>query len=121
MVQAWPTDSPYPFEAVERLPLFGTRVCLCAPLQKANHTEVNEAINSLLIEEEDFEGLKHSISTYDNFDQVRRGVARNRQIARGTSGLPWSHMSPALQRLKRLLLMQTITATILRWPTRPCG
>ncbi|GLI67875.1 hypothetical protein VaNZ11_012164 [Volvox africanus] len=39
-------------------------------VQKANHAEVNEAINGLLIEEEDFEGLKHSISTYDNFDQL---------------------------------------------------
>ncbi|KAG2483684.1 hypothetical protein HYH03_017487 [Edaphochlamys debaryana] len=39
-------------------------------VQKSNHAEVNEAINGLLIEEEDFEGLKHSISTYDNFDQL---------------------------------------------------
>lgn len=45
--------------------------------QKSNHAEVNEAINGLLIEEEDFEGLKHSITTYDNFDQVgARGRAR---------------------------------------------
>ena len=27
-------------------------------------------MNGLLIEEEDYEGLKHSISTYDNFDQL---------------------------------------------------
>lgn len=40
-------------------------------VQKNNLTEVNEALNGLLIEEEDFEGLQHSISTYDNFDQVR--------------------------------------------------
>jgi hypothetical protein len=32
--------------------------------------QVNEAVNGLLIEEEDFEGLRHSISHYDNFDQL---------------------------------------------------
>lgn len=39
-------------------------------VQKTNILEVNEAVNTLLIEEEDFEGLKHSITHYDNFDQV---------------------------------------------------
>lgn len=43
-------------------------------VQKSNHAEVNEAINGLLIEEEDFEGLKHSITTYDNFDQLGLAV-----------------------------------------------
>lgn len=33
--------------------------------------QVNEAVNDLLIDEEDFEGLKSSIQTFDNFDQVR--------------------------------------------------
>ena len=49
--------------------------------QQHHHTspqqqQVNEAVNDLLIDEEDFEGLKASINTYDNFDQVRgvRGV-----------------------------------------------
>ena len=32
--------------------------------------QVNDALNNLLIEEEDFEALKHSIQSYDNFDQV---------------------------------------------------
>jgi hypothetical protein len=32
-------------------------------------------VNDLLIDEEDFEGLKSSIQTFDNFDQVR--VATN--------------------------------------------
>lgn len=31
---------------------------------------VNEAVNELLIEEEDFAALRESISTYDNFDQL---------------------------------------------------
>lgn len=39
-------------------------------VQKTNILEVNDALNSLLIEEEDYEALKHSIQTYDNFDQV---------------------------------------------------
>jgi hypothetical protein len=33
--------------------------------------QVNEAVNELLVDEEDFEGLRSSITTYDNFDQVR--------------------------------------------------
>jgi hypothetical protein len=32
--------------------------------------QVNEAVNELLIDEEDFEGLRSSITTHDNFDQV---------------------------------------------------
>ena len=39
-------------------------------VQKTNILEVNEAVNELLIEEEDFEGLRSSITTYDNFDQI---------------------------------------------------
>lgn len=39
-------------------------------VQKTNILEVNEAVNDLLIDEEDFEGLKASINTFDNFDQV---------------------------------------------------
>jgi clathrin heavy chain len=38
--------------------------------QKSDVKEVNDALNNLLIEEEDFDALKHSISTYDNFDQL---------------------------------------------------
>jgi len=39
-------------------------------VQKSNLNEVNEAVNELLIEEEDFEGLRSSIETYDNFDKL---------------------------------------------------
>lgn len=39
-------------------------------VQKTNILEVNEAVNTLLVEEEDFDGLRSSINTYDNFDQV---------------------------------------------------
>eukprot|EP00798_Chlamydomonas_sp_ICE-L_P023296 gene23296-30532_t len=38
-------------------------------VQKSNVPEVNEALNSLLVEEEDYVALKHSIEQYDNFDQ----------------------------------------------------
>lgn len=40
-------------------------------VQKANLAAVNEAVNELLIEEDDFSGLRESITTYDNYDQVR--------------------------------------------------
>jgi clathrin heavy chain len=39
-------------------------------VQKNNLSAVNEAVNELLIEEEDWAALKDSISTYDNFDQL---------------------------------------------------
>ena len=39
-------------------------------VQKANLAAVNEAVNELLIEEDDFSGLRESITTYDNYDQV---------------------------------------------------
>jgi len=38
--------------------------------QKDNIAAVNEAVNALLVEEEDVEGLHSSIDSYENFDQV---------------------------------------------------
>lgn len=40
-------------------------------VQQSNLVAVNEAVNDLLIEEHDFEGLRNSIETYDNFDQLQ--------------------------------------------------
>jgi clathrin heavy chain len=39
-------------------------------VQKENLSVVNEAINELAILEEDYEGLRHSIDDFDNFDQI---------------------------------------------------
>jgi clathrin heavy chain len=39
-------------------------------VQKNNLGAVNEAVNELLIEEEDWNALRESTSTYDNFDQL---------------------------------------------------
>jgi clathrin heavy chain len=39
-------------------------------VQHSNLSAVNEALNELYIEEEDYETLRESIDTYDNFDQV---------------------------------------------------
>ena len=47
--------------------VFASLGCACPP-----PLQVNEAVNDLLIDEEDFEGLKSSIASFDNFDQVRR-------------------------------------------------
>jgi len=43
-------------------------------VQEKNIAQVNEAINELLIEEEDYEALRHSVDSYDNFDSI--GLAR---------------------------------------------
>lgn len=39
-------------------------------VQKNNISTVNEAVNDLLVEEEDYEALRISITTYDDFDQL---------------------------------------------------
>ena len=39
-------------------------------VQKTNLAAVNEAVNELLIEEEDYDALRESITTYDNYDQL---------------------------------------------------
>eukprot|EP01038_Epipyxis_sp_PR26KG_P012690 gene12690-17015_t len=39
-------------------------------VQKENLTVVNEAVNEVLIIEEDYEGLRTSIDDFDNFDQI---------------------------------------------------
>jgi clathrin heavy chain len=39
-------------------------------VQKENLSVVNEALNGILVLEEDFEGLRSSIDDYDNFDQL---------------------------------------------------
>jgi len=40
-------------------------------VQRENNKVVNEAINGLLVEEENYESLRESIHDYDNFDQIQ--------------------------------------------------
>ncbi len=48
-----------------------TYVCVCVCVcMCVNHSQVNEALNGLLVEEEDYDGLRHSITHFDNFDHV---------------------------------------------------
>lgn len=53
------------FRKANQLPLIKDYL---VSVQKSNIAAVNEALNSLLVEEEDFEGLRHSITHHDNFD-----------------------------------------------------
>lgn len=39
-------------------------------VQNLNNKAVNEALNSLLIDEEDSQGLRNSIDAFDNFDNI---------------------------------------------------
>ena len=39
-------------------------------MQNINNKAINEALNNLLIEEEDYQGVKTSIDAYDNFDNI---------------------------------------------------
>merc|ERR1712172_303976 len=40
-------------------------------VQNLNNKAVNEALNGLLITEEDYNGLKTSIDAFDNFDNIQ--------------------------------------------------
>lgn len=39
-------------------------------VQSSNNAAVNEALNALYIEEEDYDRLRESIDMHDNFDQI---------------------------------------------------
>lgn len=39
-------------------------------VQTQNNKSVNEALNQVLIDEEDYTGLRSSIDAYDNFDNI---------------------------------------------------
>jgi clathrin heavy chain len=39
-------------------------------VQNINNKAINEALNNLLIEEEDYQGLRNSIDAYDNLDNI---------------------------------------------------
>ncbi len=39
-------------------------------VQRHNNKAINEALNNLLIEEEDYEALQTSIDAYNNFDNI---------------------------------------------------
>ena len=39
-------------------------------VQQNNNKAINEALNQTLIEEEDYEGLRKSIDSFDNFDTI---------------------------------------------------
>jgi len=39
-------------------------------VQSSNVSAVNEALNAIYVEEEDYDRLRESIDLYDNFDQI---------------------------------------------------
>lgn len=55
------------FTKVDHLPLVKPYL---RSVQSLNNKAINEALNGLLIEEEDFQGLRTSIDAFDNFDNI---------------------------------------------------
>ncbi|XP_013785578.1 clathrin heavy chain 1-like [Limulus polyphemus] len=55
------------FTKVNHLPLVKPYL---RSVQNLNNKAINEALNGLLIEEEDFQGLRTSIDAFDNFDNI---------------------------------------------------
>ncbi|CAF2828360.1 unnamed protein product [Rotaria sp. Silwood2] len=55
------------FIKVKQLPLVKPYL---RSVQNINNKAINEALNNLLIEEEDYQGLRNSIDAYDNFDNM---------------------------------------------------
>jgi clathrin heavy chain len=47
-------------------------------VQSNNVTAVNEALNELYVEEEDYERLRESVDMHDNFDQI--GLAQKVKV-----------------------------------------
>ena len=65
-----PLIKPY-LIAVQHVSLKDTNVLrLMTIVRQLNIPSVNEAYNRLLIEEEDYETLRHSIDSFDNFDST---------------------------------------------------
>lgn len=55
------------FNRVNQLPLVKPYL---RSVQNINSKAINDALNNLLIEEEDYQGLRNSIDAYDNFDNI---------------------------------------------------
>lgn len=55
------------FEKSDNIPLIKP---FLLNVQKQNNKVVNNAINDLLIEEEDYKTLRDSVENYDNYDPV---------------------------------------------------
>ncbi|XP_054748808.2 clathrin heavy chain 1 isoform X1 [Lytechinus pictus] len=55
------------FEKLKQLPLVKPYL---RQVQSHNNKAINDALNDLLIEEEDYQGLKASIDAFDNFDNI---------------------------------------------------
>jgi clathrin heavy chain len=55
------------FQKVNQIPLVKPYL---RSVQKNNNKAINEALNNLSIEEEDYQGLRNSIDAYDNFDNI---------------------------------------------------
>ena len=55
------------FLKVKQLPLVKPYL---RSVQNINNKAINEALNNLLIEEEDYQSLRNSIDAYDNFDNI---------------------------------------------------
>lgn len=69
-------------------------------VQSANVSAVNEALNELLVEEEDYDRLRTSIDMYDNFDQVglAQKVSSSAPLSSNSAGLaaePRTFCSPS--------------------------
>lgn len=55
------------FDRVNQIPLVKPYL---RAVQKNNNKAINEALNNLFIQEEDYQGLRTSIDAYDNFDNI---------------------------------------------------
>jgi clathrin heavy chain len=40
-------------------------------IQNVNNKEVNEALNQIYLDSEDFESLRESVTNYESFDQLQ--------------------------------------------------
>ena len=84
-------------------------------VQNLNNKAVNEALNGLLINEEDYNGLKTSIDAFDNFDNIalaqqleRHELIEFRRIAAYLyKGKKW-HLKKALLKTAKIRFLARI-------------
>ena len=62
----WGLSYKYTFQ-VNQIPLVKPYL---RSVQNLNNKSINEALNNLLIDEEDYQGLRASIDAFDNYDNI---------------------------------------------------
>ena len=100
------------FEGSDNIPLIKP---FLLSVQSQNNKVVNNAINDLLIEEEDYKTLRDSVENYDNYDPVELAQRLEQHEYEPPPSLPTLPGEQALtDRPSRLVFFRQVAASIYR-------